>query len=122
MVRADRKAHFGYTLRPSSTSPSEYAQHLQTQEEISSPQVTTDINYDDYPAIKIEANVDLREDGKWRDIFYIFNANNATYAVDAGTTVDEWDKGGKEMVANLLRSVVVLQQPVVLDPFPTPTP
>ena len=122
MVRADGKAHFGYSLRSSSTNPLDYAQRLQTQKEISAPQITTGIDFDNYPATKVEANLDLREEGMWRDTFYIFSANDATYVVDAGTTVDEWDKGGKEMVANFLGSVVVLQQPVVLDLFPTPTP
>jgi hypothetical protein len=121
--RNDHKAHWGYSLRPSSqTSPSAFVKSIQDDPLVKSTgaQTVTQVMYNGYQAIRIETNLKLQAGPLWREVYYVFVANGMTYDVTAGTTVDEWEKGGKDVVAKLLASVSVAHQTVVLDPTPGP--
>jgi hypothetical protein len=105
--RTDGSAHFSFSVHPLSFSPSEWVQTRLEDPMIkeNSAQTTDDVMYKGFHAIKLEAIVDYGTEPLWHEIFYSFCANNVTYVVEAGTTVEVWDKGGRELVTRVLNSV-----------------
>jgi hypothetical protein len=121
--RADRKAHWGFSVRPASVrSPSDLVNAVQANPLVieNSAGIVSHVMYAGYPAIRLETTIDYQAGGVWREVFYVFVANDITYLLEGGTPLDEWDKGGKADIANLLDSVTIAHQAVVLDPTPAP--
>jgi hypothetical protein len=116
-------AHWGFSLRPSSVrSPSDLVSAVRANPLVKdeSAETVSAVTYAGYQAIRLETTIDYQAGGVWREVFYVFVANDITYLIEGGTAVDEWDKGGKADIASLLDSVTIAHQAVVLDPTPAP--